>query len=382
MKICILNVLHEPFDKRVFHKMARSLAAHGHEVVSIVPAERAPDPTDGVAFRAIKKARTLPDRFLSVFRLIREGRQVDAEVYLAVEPESWVAALILKMMTGRRVVFDVHEYIPTEFAKFFPKFMFDFIAWLTVRMMRLFARGTDHIILTKQCLDREFAGLRTSRTVVLNTNHLQAPCADIAPELRARYAACPTVIHQGQFGDVRGAYQLLEAMKIVLRELPNAKCILLGEYVQGDEAAYRRAVADAGLADAIHFLGKAPFEQVPQYIAVSRVGLILFQPIGLGHTLGMPHKMFDYMREGIPFVAPDFVLEIRRIVEEADCALLVDVTRPDAIAAAILRLLRDPEEAARLGRNGRRIVESRYNWTHDERRLLEVFTAVHNDGRS
>ena len=379
MKICILSVLHEPFDKRVFHKIARSLAAHGHEVTSIAPSAETLAPRDGITFRKIKAARSLPDRFLSVFRLIREGRKIPADVYLAVEPESWVAALVLKAITGRRVVFDVHEYIPTEFAKFFPKFLFGAMVAQTIMAMRLFARFTDHIILTKACLDRDFEGLRTPRTVVLNTNHAQPPCAEIDPELRARYADRPVMIHQGQFGDVRGSYQLLEAMKIIVRELPEARCILLGEYLQGDETAYRRAVEEAGLSDAIHFLDKVPFEQVPQYIAVSRVGLILFQPIGLGHTLGMPHKMFDYMREGIPFVGPDFVLEIKRVVDETDCALLVDVTSPGAIAAAVLRLLRDPAEAARLGENGRHMVEAKYNWSYDEQRLLEVFTSLEVD---
>lgn len=376
MKICILNVLHEPFDKRVFHKVACSLAAAGHEVVSIGPASEPVPTRDGVRFVNIKPAHTLPDRFLSVFRLIGPARREAADAYFAVESESWVAALIVKLLTGKPIVFDVHEYIPSEFAKFFPKSLRGFMTWATIRAMRLFARFTDHIVLTKQCLDREFAGLKTPRTVVLNTNHLQPRCTAIDPAIRAEYADKPTIIHQGQFGEPRGSYQLLEAMKIVVREIPEARCILLGPYIQGDEAAYRRAIAEAGLEEAMPMAGTVPFEQVPQYIAVSKVGLILFQPIGLGHTLGMPHKMFDYMREAVPFVGPDFVLEIKRIVDETECGLLVEVTSPEAIAEAILRLLRDTELAARLGANGRRAVEQDYNWQADEAKLLAVFETI------
>lgn len=376
MNICILNVLHAHDDKRVFQKVARSLAAHGHRVTSIVPGRGAIADAQGVHFETIRPGRGLPGRFVSVFRLIPPALRARADVYLAVEPESWVAALLVKCLTGRPVVFDVHEYIPSEFAKFFPRPLRGLVGWATVRFMRLFARMTDEIILTKGCLDGEFAGLRTRRTVVLNTNHLQPPCTEIDPALRAAYAGKPVVIHQGQFGEPRGSYQLLEAMKLVVREMPEARCLLLGPYIQGDEAAYRRAVAEAGLSEHILFLGSVAFEEVPQYIAVCRAGLILFQPIGLGHTLGMPHKMFDYMREGVPFIGPDFVLEIRRIVMEADCGVLVDVTRPEAIAGAILRLLRDPEEACRLGRNGRRSVETTYNWQHDEAALLGVFERV------
>ena len=37
MKICLLNILHDALDKRMYHKIARSLFAAGHEVVPIAP---------------------------------------------------------------------------------------------------------------------------------------------------------------------------------------------------------------------------------------------------------------------------------------------------------------------------------------------------------
>lgn len=376
MHICILNVLHPPLDKRVFQKVAKSLAAAGHEVTSIVPSAVAIADRDGVRFLTTPVVRTLAARTLAVLRLIWRGRTVRCDAYLAVEPESWVAALVLKMVTGRKVVFDVHEPIPSEFAKFFPAATRPLVSWATVRAMRLFARYTDHIILTRESLDEEFKGLKVPRTVVLNTNHLQPRCEVVPDELRIRFAGRPTLIHQGLFGDLRGSYQLLDAMKIVAREIPGIKCILLGEYVYGDETEFRDAIRASGLEHVFEWLGVVPFEEVPAYIAVSQIGLLLLQPDVPGHALAMPHKIFDYMREGIPVIAPDFAVEVRRIVSEADGGLLVDVTNPAVIAGAILRLLRDPAEAGRLGRNGRRIVESRYNWQHDERALLGVFAGL------
>ncbi|NLF59379.1 MAG: hypothetical protein GX580_17270, partial [Candidatus Hydrogenedens sp.] len=38
MKICMLNVIHEPRDKRVYQKIAVSLAKRGHEILTIAPA--------------------------------------------------------------------------------------------------------------------------------------------------------------------------------------------------------------------------------------------------------------------------------------------------------------------------------------------------------
>ncbi|MBI3119643.1 MAG: glycosyltransferase, partial [Candidatus Hydrogenedentes bacterium] len=318
----------------------------------------------------------LPQRLVSVARLVVKGRRVPADVYYAPEPESWVAALILKVFTGRKVVFDMHEHVPTEFAKFFPKFAQPFMTQLTARFMRIFARLTDYVILTRESFEPLWAGLRVPRVVVLNTNHLQPACSEVPEELRGRYAGKPVIIHQGIFGDVRGSYQLLDAMKLLVREIPELRCIILGRYEYGSETHYRGAILAAGLNEHMDLLGVVPYEEVAAHIAVARVGLILFQPGPLNHTLAMPHKLFDYMREGKPVVAPDFAVEVARIVREADCGLLVDVAQPEKIAAAVLFLLQNQAEAARLGTNGRRLVEEKYNWQAEEQRLLRAFESL------
>ena len=374
MKICILCVLHEAYDKRVYQKIARSLHAAGHEVHIICPsATPLSSSVEGIRFTAIPESASKRRRLIALARLARLGSRVRADAYLAVEPESWVAALLIKLWRGGAVVFDMHEHVPTEFAKFFPRPLQRVVEWATVRFMRLFARFTDHVLLTRESFEREWAGLRVPRTVIINTNHLQAPCTAIPGRLRDRYAGCPTLIHQGVFGDIRGSYQLLDAMKMLAADIPDIRCIVLGSYNYGSEAAYREAIRAAGLEDRIDLIGVVPYEEVPAYIAVARVGLILFQPGLINHTLAMPHKLFDYLREGKPVVAPDFAVEVARIVREADAGLLVDVTHPGVIADAVRRLLRDPVEAERLGRNGRRIVETKYNWQAEEGRLLKVF---------
>ena len=383
LKIVFLNTLHEPHDKRVYQKIGVSLARAGHEVWSVAPVPAPgthaplPEPGEpdgnGIRFLLTPPAATKWRRFLALFRLVREGMRLGADAWCAPEPESWVAALALKALRGGRVVLDMHEHIPTEFAKFFPAPVQGFMTWLTVRFMRLFARYTDLIILTRESFETPWEGLPTPRVTIINTNPLQPPCADIPAALSERFAGRPVLIHQGVFGDVRGSWKLLEAMKLLIRRIPEVRCVVLGQYVYGDGAAYRRAVEEAGLAENLLLLPTVPYEAVPAHIAVAAAGLVLFQPGPVNHTLAMPHKLFDYMREGKPVIAPAFAVEVRRIVEEADCGLLVDVTDPAAIADAAHRLLTDPAEAARLGTNGRRIVEEKYNWGQEEKVLLDAF---------
>lgn len=377
MKICVLNVLHGPFDKRMFHKVGRSLANAGHLVVSICPSgEFDGDERDGIHFRYIPPARTKLQRLGAVWRLVRAGRREAADCYIAPEPESWVAALIIKRMSGGRVVFDMHEHVPTEFAKFFPAPLQLMVTAATRAAMRFFACYTDHIILTRDSFEAVWEGSPTPRSTVINTNHLQPRCADIPEAVRARIGPGPVVIHQGTFGDIRGSWQLLEAMKRVIRAVPDVRCVLLGSYVYGSARAYRRAIRRAKLQEHFILVDTVPYEAVPAWIAASDIGLILFQPGLVNHTLAMPHKLFDYMREAKPVIAPDFAVEVAAIVDGAKAGVLVEVTDPEAIADAIIRLIADPALARRLGENGRRAIEERYHWERDEAVLIAAIDSL------
>ena len=178
MHICILSVIHEPFDKRVYHKVGLSLVAAGHEVTYICPppAQGVMPPLQdeqdsrGIRFVLTKTASTLPRRFLAALRLIQLGRRQKADVYLAPEPESWAAALAVKTLCGGKVVLDMHEHIPSEFAKFFPAFLGGFMERLTIQVMRVMARFTNLIILTRESFEEPWKGLPVPRVTIINTN--------------------------------------------------------------------------------------------------------------------------------------------------------------------------------------------------------------------
>jgi glycosyltransferase involved in cell wall biosynthesis len=313
---------------------------------------------------------------LAAFRLVRAGRREAADCYIAPEPESWCAALLIKWFYGGRVVFDMHEHFPTELAKFFPDRMQLFATTATRAAMRFLSRYTDHIILTRESFESMWEGLPAPRSIVINANHLQDRCTDIPETIRDTVGAGPVVIHQGTFGEIRGAWQLLDAMKLVVRQVPGVRCVLLGDYVTGSLRKFRRAIRKAGLETTFVFPATVPYEEVPAYIAAADVGLILFQPGLVNHTFAMPHKLFDYMREGKPVIAPDFAIEVANILDGAEAGVLVEVTDPKAIALAIVELLTHPELAARLGENGRRAVEERYNWELEEVKLLAAIDSL------
>jgi glycosyltransferase involved in cell wall biosynthesis len=109
-------------------------------------------------------------------------------------------------------------------------------------------------------------------------------------------------------------------------------------------------------------------------------GLVTFLPL-TNHIDAQPNKMFEYMSAGIPVIASDFPLW-REIIQGNDCGILVDPLDPSAIAHAIDYLVSHPEEAHRMGKNGRIAVETKYNWTMEEKKLLAFYDNILNESHA
>lgn len=82
-----------------------------------------------------------------------------------------------------------------------------------------------------------------------------------------------------------------------------------------------------------------------------------------------PLKLFEYMAAGLPFVAPD-IAGVREVVEDGKGCLIAPPGDSAAIGRALNRLLRDPEEARRLG-EGARAAVARHSWRGRAERALD-----------
>ena len=82
--------------------------------------------------------------------------------------------------------------------------------------------------------------------------------------------------------------------------------------------------------------------------------------------------MFEYMSAGVPVIASNFPTW-RDIIDTGGCGLLVDPLQPQQIADAIDYLATHRDEAERMGRQGQTLVRERYNWSIEEKKLLEFY---------
>ena len=124
-------------------------------------------------------------------------------------------------------------------------------------------------------------------------------------------------------------------------------------------------------------LGFVDREGVRKILSHSMAGLVTFLPLP-NHIDAQPNKMFEYMSAGLPVIASNFPLW-REIIEGNECGLCVDPMSPSEIAEAIDFLVNNPDQAKQMGERGQRTVRERYNWSFEEKKLIELYATLAKD---
>lgn len=141
--------------------------------------------------------------------------------------------------------------------------------------------------------------------------------------------------------------ELLQAFGSVWHDHPRARLCLVGD--RRDEAYPRRLreyVAEAGLGDAVSFLGTVSEEQLLQeYERAAMVVLMTRQETA-------PGSIAEAMAAGKAVVSTR-VCGIPYMVDEGETGLLAEVDDVEGFAARMARLLQDPGLCRRMGQRGR-----------------------------
>ena len=169
----------------------------------------------------------------------------------------------------------------------------------------------------------------------------------------------------------QGIDYLIEAAPLILKEIPNVKFIIVGKGRM--EKVLSDKVRELGLEAAFLFTGTVPFSQVPIYINTFDICVVFFKPIRTDP--GNPIKLYEYLACSKPVIASN-VEGYGDFVEGVGAGISVDSDNPEAVAEAIIRLIRDEGLRKEMGRRGRLAVEQGYTWqkrvSEIERYLFEI----------
>ena len=174
------------------------------------------------------------------------------------------------------------------------------------------------------------------------------------PDARRRLGGAPDNPLLGMVSGLRvmkGHGVVIEAAARLAAEGLRPRFAFVGRGSQ--ETAIRNAIDRAGLGDQIMIAGFA--ENLPA--ALAALDVALYVPV---ESEGMSRVVFEYMAAARPLIASR-VGVVPEILNDGEHAVLVPGGDPDALAAAIARLLGNAPLRARLGESARRLLADRFS---------------------
>ena len=216
-------------------------------------------------------------------------------------------------------------------------------------------------------------------TVIMNVEDLNVfNNLKIDHTLIKKYKNNFIISYIGSFGPDRGLDIAIKAMPKVVEEIPNVKLLLVGgKGLKEYEGYLRKLCKDLKIENKVEFTGWVDFSLVPSYIALSDVCLVPHHASEHTNTT-IPHKLFQYMAMEKPVIVTD-CKPLKRIVEECRCGIVVPSGDYNKMAEAIIMLYQNKEYARKLGKNGKRAVEKKYNWENEAKKLCELYERLEKE---
>ena len=170
-------------------------------------------------------------------------------------------------------------------------------------------------------------------------------------ELRARLGLAdhPVIMTVGRLHPVKGLWDLLYSMRIVLQTLPNARLVMVGKGELYETLL--NLSASLRLTDSVIFTGYIPDDMLPPYYGMADV---FCQP---SHFDLSPIAALKAMACGTPVIVTDMV-GTSYYVLKGNAGLVVKSRDHRALAAALIDLLTNRSKREEMAENASRIASS------------------------
>lgn len=161
---------------------------------------------------------------------------------------------------------------------------------------------------------------------------------------------------------VKNHRMFLRAAARVKGAVSDVSFIIAGEGELVEET--KAFAAELGLSDDAFFIGRC--SKVTELLSISNVCCLTSESEGFSNSI------LEYMAAGKPVVATDVGGAAEAIVEN-ETGFLVASNDDEALAVRLIELLKDRDEAERMGDNARQVAEAKFSLTARKEKTLEMY---------
>jgi rhamnosyl/mannosyltransferase len=333
--------------------LAEAQAVRGHEVGVLVTSRDGAEHIEAInGVRVIYASRlmTLASTPISL-KLPVHLRREDADVVHLHFPYPWAEVANILCGRGRRTVLTYHSDIVRQ--RFLAAAYAPLMQQVLMRVDAIIATSPNYLasspVLARwkhKCTvvplgidPRRFARIEANRVGVLREQFL-GPAA-----------AAPVILFVGKLRYYKGVNHLLEA----LTGLPQARLIVVGAGPM--ETQWTRYAGALGVDTRVRFAGEVDAAELPAYYAAADV--VVLPSTQRSEAFGT--VQLEAMAAGKPVVCTELGTGTGFVNVDGVTGLVVPPRDSGALAAALRRLIDDPDLRARMGAAGRERVGGEFN---------------------
>tara|TARA_B110000305_G_scaffold123210_1_gene138083 strand:+ start:8586 stop:9716 length:1131 start_codon:yes stop_codon:yes gene_type:complete len=361
-KVAHLSSAHNDMDVRIFHKECSTLANLGMEnsidfEVHLVLNGVQERVENNVTIHSVAPcAGRLKRMWKTVNEVYQKAKEIDADVYHLHDPELLRVALKLKR-AGKKVIYDAHEDLPRQIlGKDYLKFK-NTISQIVEKYENRVARRLDAVITATPFIRDRFLKINPN-TIDINNFPLLSE-VDMSDEVHEKQNK---ICFIGGISRIRGIAELVQSLEFV-----DIQCDIAGKFPDDFKEELMKEKG-WGNVEELGFIDRSTSLKVK---SESLAGVVTFLALP-NHVNAQPNKIFEYMAAGIPVIGSNFQLW-KEIIENNDCGICVDPTKPKEIAKAIEFIQENPMKAKEMGKRGRKKVLDKYNWQPEGIKLVSVY---------
>ncbi|MBI5393410.1 glycosyltransferase family 4 protein [Candidatus Woesearchaeota archaeon] len=308
--------------------------------------------------------------FFYTCNAIAQGIKKKFDILHAHDLNTLHIAAMIKIFKWKPLIYDSHEHYPSVLRD-----SSKLLYYFGIIAERILTLPVTAIVTTNDAIAEQLQKYKKPIFIVSN-------CIDLAwfdalanknkaKQLLEKYNIKkdkPIILYEGIVKKIRGLQYLIEAKKYMKTD-----CIILivgeGPYIEE-----LKQIAKQSNADDVYILGHVPYDDIPNYILASDIGVNLLLP-SFNNKFGNPNKIFEYLAGNVPLLVSNLP-EMEKVVKEGNCGFVVDPSNPKDIAEKIDNFIKNSELTKSMGRNGRKIVEEKYNWEKQVDNLTKAYKSI------
>jgi glycosyltransferase involved in cell wall biosynthesis len=288
------------------------------------------------------------------------------DLLVANDLDTLLPNFLVSKIKGIPLVYDSHEYftgVPEIQKRYLVK-----LVWTSIEKM-IFPR-LKNVMTVCDSIAEEYMteyGIRplTVRNISRSAENISGYSRD---ELGIAKEQLLLILQGGGINTDRGGEELIEAINVT----HDVSLLIVGS---GDVLeTLRKRTDELNLSGRVRFIPKVPWHEMLKYTKSADAGVSLDKDTNPNYKFSLPNKLFDYISAGIPVIASDLV-EIKRIVEENRCGIIIPSVTINEISIAVKKLRDDRDLLDRLKQNAVTASKS-LNWEKESEKVTDLYSSI------